>query len=591
MEYDCRIEGDALICTITADRDLTAPLFCFSAMAPIAVRAGGEVEDQLGGYTEVRLPDLAPGLPHRLTLVYAAGFRPANRAWMPMGPRLKAGAEIHVLPPTPTGCRPVAPLPKVPVDGLPILPQPTRWEPAGGTLDVSGFSSDDPAITAAAGLASRLHLRFAGETSVRLRDEDMPEDAYRLEITPEGVTLAAGSYGGRFYGAVTLMLLLADGPLPCGVIEDAPRFGWRGQHLDCARHFYRPETIHALIDVMALMKLNRFHWHFADDEAFRLEIDGLPELWQATRLRGEGHLMPALFSDSAEAGGSYSKEDAKTLVEHARALNIEVMPEIEAPAHALALARVYPEVRDPEDRGHETSVQGYRENVVNPAMPKTWDVLETMVREVGALFPFGHIHLGCDELPEETWMGSPAARALMEAEGLETTQDLQGWTIHRLAGVARAAGMRPAAWEEAAQGANGGIGHGALLFSWTGQAPGIAAARRGYDVVMCPAQHVYFDMAASDDPDGWGASWAAFVGLEDTVAWSPVPEPDIADRIAGVQGCFWSEFTTEDAQIWPMLLPRMLGMASVAWQEEPPGGEKLAALAARFPVSDRGPRA
>jgi len=300
----------------------------------------------------------------------------------------------------------------------------------------------------------------------------------------------------------------------------------------------------------------------------RLEIESFPALWQKTAMCGEGHLLPALFAGGTEAGGSYSKQTAREIIAHAKALNIEVLPEIEAPAHAVAITHVFPDTRDPADNGAEASVQGYLGNAVNPAMPKTWEVLEAVAREVGGLFPFNHLHLGCDELPTDTWMGSPAARALMAREGLETTHDLQGWTMAKLAAIVTENGQRPAAWEEAAEGSNGGIGHNAILFSWTGQAKGLKAAHAGYDVVMTPAQNVYLDMAHTDDPDDWGASWAAFVSLADTIRWDPCPDTTIADRIIGVQGTFWSEFTTQDAQIWPMIIPRIFGVAVKAWQED-----------------------
>lgn len=155
----------------------------------------------------------------------------------------------------------------------------------------------------------------------------------------------------------------------------------------------------------------------------------------------------------------------------------------------------------------------------------------------------------------------------------------------RLAGTLTARGIRTAAWEEAAKGANGGIGHGALLFSWTGQGPGVAAARAGHDVVMCPAQHVYLDLAHTGDPADWGASWAGFVALEDTIDWDPVPAdaPDIADRVVGVQGTFWSEFTTSDDQLEPMLAPRILGVATKAWDRgNSRDGARLRALAGAY---------
>jgi hexosaminidase len=431
-------------------------------------------------------------------------------------------------------------------------------------------------------------MAFQGHTRVLFKEGDQPQDGYVIEISPDSVTVTASSYGGRFYASVTLLTLLQNGPIPCGQIEDAPRFGWRGQHLDTARHYFEPDTILRLLDLMALLKLNRFHWHFADDEAFRLETDCHPALWQQTQLRGEGQTLPALFSGQPVEGGTYSKDIARAIVAHAKALNIEVMPEIEAPAHALAIATIYPETRDPNDTGSERSVQGYHGNALNPAQPKTWDVLFDLAREVGALFPFGVLHLGCDELPENTWMGSPLARNLMKREGLETTKDLQGWTIAKLAASVVANGQRPAAWEEAAQGSQGGIGNNAILFSWTGQGAGVDAARAGYVVVMTPAQHAYFDMAHTGDLDDWGAKWAAFVDLPDTINWDPIPEADIADNVVGVQGAFWSEFTNFDAEIWPMLMPRMLGLSVKAWQSDNLSVKQLRQLAQYFDVDANG---
>jgi len=585
MDYDCRLDGTQMHCTIISDRDIAAPVFCFSGMAPMTATAGGMRVGGLGSFTEIALPDLVAGAPHHVTIAYTHGYKPANRAWMPMGPYLRSKGEIFTLPWAPTGCAPID-LPDLGAfDGLPLVPQPTCWGPGQGVLTTAGFLAQDAAFDAVADLAGRLGMGFVGETPVTFVTKDMPQDAYILDIGADQVTVTAGDYGGRFYAGITLLMLLHHGPLPVGQVTDKPRFGWRGQHLDTARHYYQPQTILDLLDLMACLKLNRFHWHFADDEAFRLEVDCLPELWQKTRMCGEGHLLPALFAGGIEAGGSYSKDTARQIIAHAKALNIEVLPEIETPAHAIAMTHVFPDTRDPGDNGAEVSVQGYAGNAMNPAMAKTWDILDPLIKEVGDLFPFGHLHLGCDELPEGTWMGSPKARALMAAEGLETTDDLQGWMMDRLARKVVENGHRPAAWEEAAKGANGGIGNGAILFSWTGQGPGLKAAHAGFDVVMSPAQHVYLDMAHSDDPDDWGASWAAFVSLTDTINWDPVPDPTLADHIIGVQGTFWSEFTTQDSQLWPMLMPRMLGVSVKAWQDHEITGQDLIRLAKTHPLS------
>lgn len=588
MKYDCRIAGELLICTLTPDRDLDGAMFCFSGMAPLAPVSGGTLEFSLGSYTEIALPPLQAGRAHEITLRYGGGHKPANRAWMPLGPYLRHQGQLITLPPTPAGRR-VRDRGNIPAsDFLPLVPQPQGWQPTGESISVDGISVTGDALAAVAALAERQNLRFGGSHPTRILHQDLPQDAYRLTIAPDGVTICASGYGGTFYAGITLLTLLREGSLPCGEILDAPRFAWRGQHLDTARHFYEPKTIMALLDLMALLKLNRFHWHFADDEAFRIPLDSLPELAELLTMRGEGQFLPGLFAGAPVQGGLYSKDTVREIIAYAEALNIEVLPEIEAPAHALALARIFPDTRDPDDTGTETSVQGYAGNVLNPAMPRTWEVLEKIVDEIGALFPFGHLHLGCDELPENTWMGSPRARALMAEHGLQTTKDLQGWTIAKLAAYAAQKGLRPAAWEEAAQGSNGGIGNDAILFSWTGQGPGLEAARAGYDVVMTPAQHAYFDMAHTGDSDDWGASWAAFVDLPDTVSWDPVPDATLADRIIGVQGAFWSEFTTQDAQIWPMLMPRMLGLAMMAWQVERPDPVVLDALSRHYETDAHG---
>ena len=573
MDYDCRLDGDEIHCTITPDRDLVAPVFCFSGMAPMTATLGGQRVGGLGSFTEIALPDLKAGEPHDVTIVYTHGYRPANRAWMPLGPYLRIRSGLISLTVKDLGCRAHA-LPNLgEFEGLAVVPQPSEWEPSVGVCTLpqqqTESTCEDDALCAVSALAQRRGLRwFDDGQGVTVEHADLPPDAYVLCITHDAITLRAGDYGGRIYGGITLLQLLQVGDIPCGTITDAPRFDWRGQHLDTARHFYQPQTILDLLDLMALLKLNRFHWHFADDEAFRLQIDCYPELWQKTEICGEGHLLPALFAGAIEAGGSYSKVDVAAIITHAKSLNIEVLPEIEVPAHAIALTHVFPDLRDPADNGAEVSVQGYLGNAVNPAMPKTWEVLEAIAAEVGALFPFGHLHLGCDELPEGTWMGSPKARALMETEGLDTTDDLQGWMMERLARIVAQNGQRPCAWEEAAKGSNGGIGNGAILFSWTGQGAGVAAAKQGYEIVMTPGQNVYLDMAHSDDADDWGASWAAFIPLSETVNWDPVPDPSITDRVIGVQGTFWSEFTTSDEQMWPMVLPRMAGVSVMAWQED-----------------------
>lgn len=575
LTFDAEIADRQIHCIIGSDTAISTPIFCFSLMAPAKVVSGGTVVRSVAGYTEVQLPDIRPGQIVSLTLEHAIpDFAPINRAWLPLGPYLRHAGGAVALPALPAGVRQSDEKQVPAFDGLRLIPQPTLWQPDGKTMRCqNGFSAISEPLFAVADLAQRNFLApFLAPGGIPISimlSPNLPIDGYTLRLAPDGVTLLAADRAGIFNAGVTLLNLKTtyQGHIPCGTITDAPRFAWRGQHLDCARHFYEPTTILRLLDLMALLKLNRFHWHFADDESFRLQVDCAPDLWQKTAFRGEGEAVPGVFGGGIRAGGSYSKADVVALIAHAKTLNIEILPEIEVPAHAFAMNQVILGLRDPGHNGVETSIQGYTENAVNPAMDATWALLEPLSLEVASLFPINILHLGCDELAPDTWDGSPAVTALKARQGLTTRDDVQGWAMHRLAGHLAKNGIKSAAWEEAARGNNGGIGHNAILFSWTGQGPGIDAARAGYDVVMTPAQNVYLDMAHSSDRDDWGAAWAAFISLEDTINWNPIPDgaSDIAHRIIGVEGCFWSEFTTSDTEMMPMLAPRILGVASKAW--------------------------
>ena len=599
LTFTARIEGREIACDIGSDQDLAAPVFCFSLMAAPRVVSGGTMVRRVAGYGEVQLPDIRAGEIAHLRLAHEnPDYAPRNRAWLPLGAYLRIKNKTIALPPLSLGVETGVEAPAIaPFRGLHLIPQPTSWRPAGGTLVAHGFAADNLALGPVARLAERLGLSpfvTGGGTPLTIEtDPALPDEGYVLILAPQAITLRASGPAGMFAAGVTLLNLREtyQGDLPCGTITDAPRFGWRGQHLDCARHFFQVATIRRLLDLMAFFKLNRFHWHFADDEAFRLQVDCAPDLWRLTAFRGEGLPVPGVFGGGIRAGGSYSKADVTGLIAHAADLQIQILPEIEVPAHSYCINAVISGLTDQSDPNPEISIQGYPRNILNPAKPETWALLEPLTTEVASLFPIGMLHLGCDELPPAAWDQSPAAAALKSREGLADRDDLQGWTMARLADHLSTQGIRTAAWEEAAKGAQGGIGHNALLFSWTGQGPGVAAARMGHDVVMCPAQHTYFDMAHTDDSNDWGAAWAGIIALEDTVTWDPVPKgaEDVAHRIVGVEGCFWGEFTTEDAQIEPMLAPRILGLATKAWDKNDSlDGKGLRALAGHYgPVFDR----
>ena len=565
---------------------------CFSLLSTCSAVSGCRIEHQLGGYTEL-MPDspvlLKDGQEWNFSFKYdLERHAPLNVSWGPTGAylKLKNGQAVDVFS-EPLKFSTIASQPvkqHSPVEPeLRLIPHPVLWEKESGTCDLShGLCLPQ---TPSAEIQKLIHSfsslidRYAfketlSSAGVTIHFESLhqivKDEAYELEIKAESVSIRASGYNGFFYALISLLQLkeTGDGIIPCGRIEDSPRFSWRGQHLDCARHYYEVDSILRLLDLMSFLKLNRFHWHLIDDEAFRLELSSVPELAARTGMRGHGCTIPGVFGGSkGPTGGTYSAEDVSRIIEHASSLGISVMPEIEIPAHSLALLKVIPEMRDPEDKSFEVSVQGYSENTINPAMPASWYFLKKVLPEISSLFPFGIIHLGCDELPPGVWEKSPAIEKLKFEQALKTTDDVQEWIMQKAAKILVEAGARPAAWEEAGRGNKGGIGNDALLFSWSGQEPGLKAAREGYEVVMSPAQHVYFDMAQSENPLDRGVSWAAIVSMEDALTWDPVPldEPELEQNIIGIQGALWSETIIKDRDMDTMLVPRILALSEVSW--------------------------
>ena len=510
--------------------------------------------------------------------------RPLNVSWGPESPYVLSGDDVvPVEAEVDFGESPPASSKQAQVElDLALVPTPASWQAGSGVCMLAGKLALDrdiaspiaEVVESVQNLGQRCGLptRFCDEgVELRLQLVDGYEDSgYQVELARDLVSVVAATHDGLRHAMITLLQLGAahqDGA-PCGVLRDKSRFGWRGMHLDCARHYYSVPSLLRLLDLLALLKFNRLHWHLIDDEAFRLELGSYPQLAELTAMRGHGCLVPGVFGGGAgPSGGAYSASDVAQVLEHAKELGIEVMPEIELPAHAWGILQVIPGLRDPEDQSAEESVQGYANNTMNPAMPATWEFLERLIPEVASLFPFGLVHLGCDEIPPGAWTASPALERWKAERNLPDASAVQEAMMYRAAEIVISAGGRPAAWDEGAQGPNGGIGHDALLFSWSGQEAGLDAARNGYEVVMTPAQHTYMDMAPNNDPQQRGMNWAAMMSLADTVAWEPVPldEPGLEKQIVGVQGALWSETVLRDGDHEPMIAPRILGVAESAW--------------------------
>ncbi|MCR4266122.1 beta-N-acetylhexosaminidase [Nitratireductor sp. ZSWI3] len=463
------------------------------------------------------------------------------------------------------------------------------------------------AFSAVRALAGRLFTRDEplychGEGHiVAAQDEAALRDgAYRIAFARDGITLSAGGEDGYRHGFITLGQMLRgarqrprDFALPeAGTIDDEPRFGWRGAHLDVARQFYAMQDVVDFLDCLAWNKLNRFHMHLNDDEAWRLEIPRFPALTEKAAFRGVGEILPPLLGTPAErTGGFYTGDDIRALVAHGLSLGIEIIPEIDIPGHCHCVLEVLPELRDPGETGVYRSVQYFPNNALNPAVEATWDFLAAVFDRLVELFPARHLHAGADEVAEGAWLGSPLAVALGERLfGKAETFTLQSHFLKRVQEMLRARGRDIAVWEEAALG--GGLdAEGALLVAWRESKSGRALAEQGYRVVLAPAEHYYFDMARSAEWWEPGASWAGTVSLRDTYDYDPGSDwPDaLKPQLAGVQSCLWSENLSLPGLFTHLVYPRLSAMAEGAWcAPERKDFARFLATQDLMPVSARG---
>ena len=578
-------------------------LICFSLLSPIKSIDNCLIKNQVGGYVEVsqiNISSLSPGQEWSFKYAYEnSRHRPMNHTWGPQGSFLKLHdgtiISVHVDDVNFQTLSPNVPIVKNLSDkSLRLVPHPNEWVPSAGVCNLSqplNLSFDDSeiitrAVSAASELGKRLNLSIYSNnvadfidsnTTLLIKTQKHKTSAsYSLIITSDVIELTAGDEQGLFYALVTLLQLnqTYHKLIPCGTIKDQPRFNWRGQHLDCARHFYAVESILKLLDLMSLFKLNKFHWHGTDDESFRFKLDSNPELATATSKRGDSLLVPPIFgSGPSPTGGCYDSSDIKRIIERASSNYIDVMPEFDLPGHNLSLVQLFPSTRDPRDKSNEVSVQGYIKNTLNPAMPETYSIVEPLIDDLCKLFPGEYIHLGGDEMPSDSWKESPEVSNMKKKYNLETNKDVLSWFINKLSSRVDSKGKKTAAWQEAEEGAYHEKKFDKLLFAWRNLESGYDLARKGYKVVLCPAEHIYFDMAQSQTYSDRGVNWAAIVSLEDTVDWQIIPsdEPELESNIEGIQGHLWSETITQDSHMEAMLCPRIIGLSESAWT---PDGSK-----------------
>ncbi|MBK9570091.1 MAG: beta-N-acetylhexosaminidase [Chitinophagaceae bacterium] len=394
---------------------------------------------------------------------------------------------------------------------------------------------------------------------IRLNFERLDHEiagAYHLVVDSKGVYIAGDNEAGVFYGIQTLIQLLPipDAKvitrpkkltIPYVSVEDAPRFAYRGLHLDVSRHFFPVSFIKTYIDYIALHKMNYFHWHLTDDQGWRIEIKKYPRLtsvggWRDGTIIGR---YPGTGNDNIHYGGFYTQEEIKEVVAYASKRYITVIPEIEMPGHSMAALAAYPQLGTTPDSVYKVSqtwgINDVFNNVLNPS-EYTFNFLQDVLDEVMNLFPAPYIHIGGDECSKRWWHESPFCQQLMKEKGIKDEHALQSYFIQRIEKYVNSKSKKIIGWDEILE---GGLAPNATVMSWRGEQGGIDAAKQNHDVIMTPGNPVYFDHTQSDNEDS--VTIGGYNPIEKVYAYEPIPKElneEQAKYVLGAQANMWTEY-------------------------------------------------
>ncbi len=401
----------------------------------------------------------------------------------------------------------------------------------------------------------------------------IPDGGYILKISQNAISITGKNEGGVFYGLMS-MLQLVENPSPktfqiaCTEIIDYPRFGYRGMHLDCARHFFSVDFVKKYIDYLALYKFNTFHWHLTDDQGWRIEIKRYPKLTDVGAWRDGtmvGHYRDQKY-DNIRYGGFYTQADIKLIVKYAAARNITIIPEIEMPGHCVAALSAYPEYGCIDTSISVAKGWGEFPDIFCPK-EETFTFLENVLTEVMALFPSEYIHIGGDEVDKTRWKKSAFCQKLIADSNLVNETGLQSYFIRRIEKFVNSNGKNIIGWDEILE---GGLAPNATVMSWRGEDGGIEAVQQKHYAIMTPQNFCYFDHYQGD-PLSEPIAIGGYTSLEDVYNYDPIPAVLKAEErkyILGVQANLWTEYISSTNQVEYMLMPRLLALSEVAWSQK-----------------------
>ena len=489
-----------------------------------------------------------------------------------------------------------------------LIPFPARFTGLAGRFTLTAntrilTTGKDPAQVAAAQLlASQLKLTSGMPITVTASTPALAKgkniifekhtagkcgpEGYTLRVTPEGVRVEAETPKGYFYGVQTLMQLLpaevygttrattANWSMPACDVLDRPRYAYRGLMLDVCRHFMPVSFVKKFIDLLAMHKMNTFHWHLTDDQGWRVEIKKYPKLTQVGATRKQtivGHYAenyPQQY-DGKLHSGFYTQDQIKDIVRYAAARHVTIIPEIEMPGHGLAALAAYPELGCEPTKGYEVGTRwGVIRDVYCPT-EKTFTFIQDVLTEVMALFPGKYIHIGGDECPKDAWKQSAFCQDLIKKLKLKNEDGLQSYVIRRVEKFVNSKGRAIIGWDEILE---GGLAPNATVMSWRGIAGGIEAAKQKHAVVMTPGAFCYLDKYQAD-PATEPLAIGGFLSVEKVYSYEPTPAeltPDQQKFILGVQGNIWTEYINTPAEVEYMAFPRAVALAEIGWMPAGP---------------------
>jgi hexosaminidase len=480
-----------------------------------------------------------------------------------------------------------------------IIPAPLKVETRAGQFQLSSasrivadsvFKNEAQQLAARLRPATSLALKIkslttktaAGDILLTTKGADaaLGAEGYELSIMTNGIVIRATTAAGIFYGAQSLLQMLPPEifsakpvpevawEIPCVEISDSPRFAWRGFMLDVSRHFFTKAEVEQVLDLMAIYKLNTFHWHLVDEQGWRIQIKKYPKLTEVGAWRGGVGF--GLASNSATAydahghyGGFYTQRDIRDIVAYAAARHITIVPEIEMPGHSSAALTAYPQFACANVKIVMPEKGGVFTGVYCAGNDATFAFLENVLAEVAPLFPGKFIHIGGDEVVKSNWMACAECQARIKTEGLKTEHELQSYFTRRIEKIVNAHGKNLIGWSEIRE---GGLAPSAALMDWIGG--GAESAASGHDVVMTPTKYCYFDHYQSTNQPAEPKAISGFLPLERVYQFDPVPEklaPEFRAHVLGGQANLWTEYIPNLRQVEYMMFPRLGALAEVDW--------------------------